>query len=131
MSIYETYLSQPTNLSKCLFLYELHHNFPKDFFNLAKEHVTEFLPILYTPTIGDAVINYSKNYKFPLGLTISYENRGQIKRILENKREEFGSKEMSIAVVTDGDQEISKIAEEVIPTVCSTSRTLEVCAWSI
>ena len=103
MSIYETYLSQPTNLSKCLFLYELHHNFPKDFFNLAKDHVTEFLPILYTPTIGDAVINYSKNYKFPLGLTISYENRGQIKRILENKREEFGSKEMSIAVVTDGE----------------------------
>lgn len=100
---YQQYLATKTNLEKCLFLYDLHHNDSEAFFKLANEHMTEFLPILYTPTIGDAVINYSKNYKYPLGLTISYEQKGHIKEILAKAKESFGNKEMTIAVVTDGE----------------------------
>ena len=101
--LYKEYLNKPTNLEKCLYLYDLHHNDPKSFFKLANEHSIEFLPILYTPTRGDAVINYSKNYKYPLGLTISYLDKGKIKEILQKTKESFGDKEMSIAVVTDGE----------------------------
>lgn len=100
---YSEYLSKNTSLEKCLYLYSLYYEKPKDFFQLAKAHVTEFLPILYTPTIGDAVINYSRNYKHPLGLTISYLDRGRIKETLQRAKENFKGKEMTIAVVTDGE----------------------------
>ena len=101
--LYNEYLNKPANLEKCLYLYDLYHQNPLSFFELARQHVIEFLPILYTPTIGDAVINYSKNYKYPLGLTISYLDKGNIKKILEKAKSGFGSKEMTIAVVTDGE----------------------------
>lgn len=100
---YNEYLNKQTNLEKCLYLYDLYHNDSKSFFELANEHRIEFLPILYTPTIGDAVINYSKNYKYSLGLTISYEEKGNIKNILKKAKESFDGKEMTIAVVTDGE----------------------------
>ena len=102
-SLYNEYLKQSDNLHKCLFLYDLYHKDKKSFFELANNHRVEFLPILYTPTIGDAVINYSKNYKYPLGLTISYLDKGNIKNILQKAKSDLGSKEMSIAVVTDGE----------------------------
>ncbi|MBP5469442.1 MAG: oxaloacetate-decarboxylating malate dehydrogenase [Candidatus Riflebacteria bacterium] len=102
-NLYKEYLSKATNLEKCLYLYDLYHKDSKSFFELANNHRIEFLPILYTPTIGDAVINYSKNYKYPLGLTISYEDKGNIKKILEKAKQGFGEKEMTIAVVTDGE----------------------------
>ena len=101
--LYKEYLTKATNLDKCLFLYDLYHNSPETFFELANKHRIEFLPILYTPTIGDAVINYSKNYKYELGLTISYNDRGNIKSILEKAKKSFGNKEMTIAVITDGE----------------------------
>ena len=101
--LYKDYLDKPTNLEKCLYLYDLYHNAPQDFFELANQHRIEFLPILYTPTIGDAVINYSKNYKYPLGLTISYSDKGNIKNILEKARADFGTKKMTISVITDGE----------------------------
>ena len=101
--LYKEYLDKPTNLEKCLYLYDLYHNSPQDFFELANQHRIEFLPILYTPTIGDAVINYSKNYKYPLGLTISYSDKGNIKNILEKTKADFGAKKMTISVITDGE----------------------------
>ncbi len=102
-NLYEEYLSKETDLDKCLYLYDLYHKDPQTFFKLANEHRIEFLPILYTPTIGDAVINYSKNYKYPLGLTIFYKDKGKIKAILENAKKTFADKGMTIAVVTDGE----------------------------
>ncbi|MBQ3644022.1 MAG: oxaloacetate-decarboxylating malate dehydrogenase [Candidatus Riflebacteria bacterium] len=102
-NLYKEYLDKPTNLEKCLYLYDLYHNSPQDFFELANQHRIEFLPILYTPTIGDAVINYSKNYKYPLGLTISYSDKGNIKNILEKAKADFGAKKMTISVITDGE----------------------------
>ena len=101
--LYNEFLGKADNLQKCLYLYDLYHKDPKLFFELANNHVLEFLPILYTPTIGDAVINYSKNYKYPLGLTISYLDKGKIKEILQKAKEGFCGREMSIAVVTDGE----------------------------
>lgn len=103
INLYEEYLSKKTDLEKCLYLYDLHHNNPKSFSALTNEHGIEFLPILYTPTIGDAVINYSKNYKYPLGLTISFKDKGKIKDILIKAKERFKTKAMTIAVVTDGE----------------------------
>lgn len=101
--LYKEYQNKPTSLEKCLYLYDLYHKNPKTFFELANEHYIEFLPILYTPTIGDAVINYSKNYKYPLGLSISYLDKGNIKAILQKAKSSFGNQEMTIAVVTDGE----------------------------
>ncbi len=99
---YNEYLSKKTNLEKCLYLYDLYHDDPITFSKLANAHRIEFLPILYTPTIGEAVINYSKNYKYPLGLIISYKDKGNIKNILEKSKQKF-TKEMTISVVTDGE----------------------------
>ena len=100
---YKEFLNKNTSLEKCLFLYELHHKNSKEFFELANDHLTEFLYYLYTPTIADAVINYSRNYKYPLGLTITYEQRGHIKEKLKEIKKSFGNSEMSVAVVTDGE----------------------------
>ncbi len=70
--LYKQISALEDNLQKYIFLRDL-FNMSKDvFFGFLKLHMREFIPIIYTPTVGYAIKNYSKLVDRPLGCIIRY-----------------------------------------------------------
>lgn len=97
--VWQQYLGKATALEKNLFLNRLAGINATLFYALVQEHLTEMLPIIYTPTIGDAVRQFSRNYDQQQGLIISYPEMNHIDDILA----QFKPDDLDIIVVTDGE----------------------------
>lgn len=60
--VYALYLTQHSDLEKHLFLNRIFAINTTLFYYLVSQHLIEMLPIIYTPTIGDAVKQFSRNF---------------------------------------------------------------------
>ena len=69
------------------------------FFALVSRYLAEMLPIVYTPTIGLAVENFSGQYRDSRGLFISYADKDNMDAILSNRF----NQDIDMIVVTDGE----------------------------
>lgn len=130
------YQEHHTNLGKNIYLNVLHDYNETLFYKLVSEHLEEMLPIIYTPTVGEAVQRFSMEHRKSKGLYISYEDRDHIEEILDNRL----PTDVDISVVTDGeavlgigDQGIGginiSIAKLMVYTLCggiSPNRTLPI-----
>jgi malate dehydrogenase (oxaloacetate-decarboxylating) len=90
---------QASNLSKNIYLNVLHDYNETLFYKLASLHLEEILPLIYTPTVGDAVQRFSLEHRKPRGLYISYNDRNKIEKILEH----HAPPEVDLTVMTDGE----------------------------
>lgn len=99
LRVYQQFLKKENNLEKHLYLRSLHNTNEVLFYKLVSQHLTEMLPILYTPTVGKAVEQFSHEFQQPRGLYIAYPNRDHIDEILENRL----NSEVDIIVMTDGE----------------------------
>jgi len=97
---YENFQANPTSLGKFIYLASLHDRSETLFFRLVHEHIEEMMPIVYTPTVGEACQRFSHIYRRARGLFISYEQRDRIPQILAN----YHATEPSVIVVTDGER---------------------------
>jgi malate dehydrogenase (oxaloacetate-decarboxylating)(NADP+) len=69
------------------------------FHRVVLDHLDEILPVVYTPTVGQACILWSRIYDRPRGLYISAaQHRGRIAELLRN----WPRPRVGIIVVTDG-----------------------------
>jgi malate dehydrogenase (oxaloacetate-decarboxylating) len=96
--MYVQYNEHHTNLGKNIYLNVLHDYNETLFYKLVSEHLEEMLPIIYTPTVGEAVQRFSLEHRKPKGLYISYADRNNISEILEHRV----PPEVDLSVVTDG-----------------------------
>jgi malic enzyme len=96
----ENFRAKPNNLEKFIYLTSLNDRNETLFFRLLYEHIDEMVPIIYTPTVGEACQRFSHIYRRARGLYISYEQRHNIEKILGN----FYWKNASVIVVTDGER---------------------------
>lgn len=96
---YQQFLKKENNLEKHLYLRSLHNTNEVLFYKLVSQHLTEMLPILYTPTVGKAVEQFSQEFQQARGLYIAYPDRDHIDEILENRL----NPEVDIIVMTDGE----------------------------
>ena len=99
MRAYQQFLKKENNLDKHLYLRSLHNTNEILFYKLVSQHLTEMLPILYTPTVGKAVEQFSHEFQQPRGLYFSYPDKQHIDEILENRL----NPEVDIIVMTDGE----------------------------
>ena len=60
--------SKDQNIEKYIYLSSLKECNPQMFYKLCLENMSEFTPIIYTPTVGDACLQYSHIYRRPEGL---------------------------------------------------------------
>jgi malate dehydrogenase (oxaloacetate-decarboxylating) len=97
---YLQYNSFKTSINKHIFLRAIHDNNETLFFKLVQSHLTEMMPIIYTPTVGDACEQFSDIYRSSRGLFISYDERDQLDDILRNATKN----NIKIIVVTDGER---------------------------
>lgn len=97
--MYEQFLEHRSNLSKNIYLNVLHDYNETLFYKLLSQHLEEMLPIIYTPTVGEAVERFSLELRKPRGLYISYQDRDRIDEILDHRY----PAEVDLIVATDGE----------------------------
>ncbi|KAL0960632.1 hypothetical protein HGRIS_005661 [Hohenbuehelia grisea] len=91
--------SKATSLEKYIFLSGLKERDANLFYEFLLANMFELIPILYTPTVGDACSNYSHIWRRPEGLYVSLEHKGRIRDVLRTWPAGIAS---HISVVTDG-----------------------------
>lgn len=96
----EDFREQVTDLDRFLFLRALQDRNETLFYRFLQDHITETLPIIYTPEVGDVCQRYSHIYHRPRGLYISYPHRADMDRIFENRP----FQQVDVIVVTDGER---------------------------
>ncbi len=68
------------------------------FYSVVTDNIEEILPIIYTPTVGQACKKFSHIFKLSKGFYITPEDKGEIRKILDNWTED----DVRVIVVTDG-----------------------------
>ncbi len=97
---YMQYSSFDETINKHIYLRAIQDNNETLYYRLVKEHIDEMMPIIYTPTVGDACEQFSDIYRSSRGLFISYSERHQMDDILRNATK----RKVKVIVVTDGER---------------------------
>lgn len=97
---YQQYCSFESDMDKHIYLRNIQDTNETLFYRLIGNHISEMMPIIYTPTVGAACENFSKIYRRGRGLFISYTNKDRIDDILNNA----SNHNVKIIVVTDGER---------------------------
>ena len=97
---YENYLRKESDLERYVFLTALQDRNEVLFYSLLQEHISEMMPIIYTPTVGEGCRQYSHVFRRPRGLYIPYPHRHEIPAILDNAP----TNQTQVIVVTDGER---------------------------
>ncbi|QDP02234.1 NAD-dependent malic enzyme [Thalassotalea sp. PS06] len=97
---YMQYSSFRDSLNKHIYLRNIQDKNETLFHALVQAHLEEMMPIIYTPTVGDACERFSDIYRSNRGLFISYAERHQIDDILHNATKQ----KVKVIVVTDGER---------------------------
>ncbi len=100
--VYGQFLAQPDDLAKNLYLATLRDRNEVLFYRLLTEHLEEMLPIVYTPTIGTAIEQFSRVYGGrPRGVHLSVNHPGQVEKAFRNYG--LGPDDVDLIVATDSE----------------------------
>jgi malate dehydrogenase (oxaloacetate-decarboxylating) len=94
---YRAFAELSSPIAKYAFLRALQDRQEIVFSALLQAHVTEMLPIVYTPTVGEAVQHYSAMYQEPRGLLVSTATIAHARALVEN----YGADDVRMIVATD------------------------------
>ena len=97
---YRQYSSYHEAINKHIYLRGIQDNNETLFYALVSQYLEEMMPIIYTPTVGDACEQFSDIYRSSRGLFLAWEERGQIDDILRNATKD----NVKVIVVTDGER---------------------------
>ncbi|KAK3410910.1 hypothetical protein EUGRSUZ_J02940 [Eucalyptus grandis] len=87
-------------LQKYMAMMDLQEMNERLFYKLLIENVEELLPVVYTPTVGEACQKYGSIFRRPQGLFISLKEKGRILEVLKN----WPERSIQVIVVTDGER---------------------------
>jgi malate dehydrogenase (oxaloacetate-decarboxylating) len=99
---YQQYQEQPTDLARNVFLTALHDRNEVLFYRLLADHLPEMLPIVYTPTIGDAIRRYSREYRRPRGVYLSVDAPETMEQALRSSGRTADDVDLIVATDAEG-----------------------------
>jgi malate dehydrogenase (oxaloacetate-decarboxylating) len=99
---YGQYCEQPDDLARNVYLTSLHDRNEVLFYRLVTTHLREMLPIVYTPTVAQAIEQYSHEYRRPRGVFLSIDHPEQVGESLRNLG--AGPDYIDLIVATDGER---------------------------
>ena len=100
--VYAQYLRQPDDLAKSLHLGQVRNRNEVLFYRLLSERLRELLPIVYDPTVGEAIKQYSHEYRRPRGVYLSIDDADGIARAFENFG--LGAEDVDLIVASDAEE---------------------------
>ncbi|MBM3996764.1 MAG: NAD-dependent malic enzyme [Planctomycetes bacterium] len=89
-----------TDLEKYIFLSSLQDNDETLFYKALMSAPAQFMPLVYTPTVGEACPKFGMILRRPKGLYVSFKRRGRVRDVLKN----WPVKDVRFIVVTDGER---------------------------
>ena len=97
---YEQYQKRGDMLSKNVFMTSMAEQNTVLFFKLLLSHIKEMFPVVYTPTEGTAIENYSHLFRRPNGCFLDITQQHQVE---ERLRTAAGGRDIQYIVVSDGE----------------------------
>ena len=90
--------AKPSDLERYVFLMALQDQNEVLFYRTILENLNDFMPIIYTPTVGEAALQYGAIFRRPRGLYVTADDRGQVEAVLRN----WTDRDPRVIVATDG-----------------------------
>ena len=97
---YQQLCAGTSDLDKHIYLRNIQDTNETLYFRLVTDHLEEIMPLIYTPTVGEACQQFSKIYRRKRGLFISYPDIDRIDDMLQNATKQ----NVKVIVVTDGER---------------------------
>lgn len=98
--VYQQYSAFNSDINKHIYLRNIQDTNETLFFRVLEERLEEMMPIIYTPTVGEACQRFSDIYRRHRGIFISYPDRKLIDDTLQN----VNRKNVKVIVITDGER---------------------------
>jgi malate dehydrogenase (oxaloacetate-decarboxylating) len=96
--VWHEFSTRHDDLDKHIYLRALQDRNETLFYRVLSDHIPETLPIVYTPTVGEACQRFGEIYRRPRGLFVSYPDRDRLDAVLDNRPQ----RDVDVIVVTDG-----------------------------
>ncbi|BAB03427.1 NADP-dependent malic enzyme [Oryza sativa Japonica Group] len=87
-------------LQRYMAMMDLQERNERLFYKLLIDNVEELLPVVYTPTVGEACQKYGSIFRQPQGLYVSLKDKGKVLDVLRN----WPERNIQVIVVTDGER---------------------------
>jgi malate dehydrogenase (oxaloacetate-decarboxylating) len=100
--VYEQLQRQPTDLAKNVYLEQLHDRNEVLYYKVLADHLAELLPVVYDPTVGDAIERYSHEYRRPRGIYLSIDRPGDIEKAFATLQ--LGPGDVDLIVCSDAEE---------------------------
>ncbi len=98
--VLENFNRKPNDLERYILMNALHERNTNLFYRVVTENLDKMMPIIYTPTVGEACQEYGHIFRQPRGLFITANDKGKIASILAN----WPTDNVRAIVVTDGER---------------------------
>ena len=99
---YEQLQQEQTALAKFINLEQLHDRNEVLYYRLLRDHLAELLPVVYDPTVGEAIKRYSHEYRQPRGVFLSIDRPHDVRPSFEALQ--LHPDEVDLVVVTDAEE---------------------------
>jgi len=99
---YQQLQRQPSDLAKNVYLEQLHDRNETLYYRVLSDHLAELLPVVYDPTVGDAIERYSHEYRRPRGIFLSIDQPDEIAKAFATL--ELGPDDVDLIVCTDAEE---------------------------
>ncbi|NCC94173.1 MAG: NAD-dependent malic enzyme, partial [Opitutae bacterium] len=98
--VLENLRKHSTDLDRYVSLIALQDRNKTLFYRVLMENIEELMPIVYTPTVGQACLEFGHIFRRPRGIYITAKDRGRVAELLGN----WPFADIRIVVVTDGER---------------------------
>ncbi len=91
---------KPSDIEKYILLSALQERNVRLFYRTLIDNIEELLPLIYTPTVGEACREFASIFRKSQGFYVTPDDRGEVRRILDNWPED----DVRVIVITDGER---------------------------